>query len=90
MEWSMLQPANNARETDKALPRAIGLSLNKNLYRALHREARAFGISTAALIREIIKERMRDPRPLAVDPVYRSDGLKRIEALLAEPTDRAA
>jgi hypothetical protein len=64
---------------DANRPPPIGLALNKSIYQALHREARALGISTAALIREIIKERMRDPRPLAIDPVYRSDGGKRRE-----------
>ncbi len=47
-------------------PPVIGLSLNRNIYKALHREARALGISTASLMREIIKERMRDPRPLSL------------------------
>ena len=69
--------SNPSLEAGKDHPPAIGLSLNKSLFKALHREARTLGISTAALIREIIKERMRDPRPLAIDPVYRSDGLKR-------------
>jgi len=70
-------------EAAKERPSAIGLSFNRNLYKALHREARTLGISTAALIREIVKERMRAPRPLAIDPVYRSGGLTK-----CAPVDR--